>query len=193
MISYIIRLVISLLYPNNIKKNNCKTINYANRGMKLEALIDEANLFYQESDVAIIYKKPTPVAIGKVDYVNQNKVLTKGYFKCKSTLDYVGIYKGRYIDFDAKSTTNKTSLPLSNIHNHQLDHINNIIRHGGITFILIEINHLFYILKGEDLIEFIKNNERKSIPYSYITSRCHQIKIKYNPVLDYIKVIEKIY
>lgn len=185
--------MISLLYPNNIKKNDCSNINYANRGMKLEGLIDEANLYYQENDIAVIYKKPTPIAISKVDYVNNNKVLSKGYFKCKSTLDYVGLYKGRYVDFDAKSTINKTSFPLSNIHKHQLKHIENILRHGGISFLLLEINNLFYLLKGEDLISFINDNTRKSIPYTYIQENCFEIKLKYNPLLDYLKIVKEIY
>lgn len=183
--------MISLLYPNKIKKNNTKTICYSNRGMKLESLIDEANLYYKVNDIAIIYKKPTPITISKVNYENDEKVLTKGYFKNKSTLDYVGLYKGKYIDFDAKSTTNKTSFPLSNIHIHQLEHIKRIINHGGISFLIIEMNNCIYLLNGMDLLDFVSNMNRKSIPYKYIMEHCSEIKLKYNPSLDYIKIIEK--
>ena len=36
-------------------------------------------------------------------------MITKGFFRTPSTLDYNGIYRGRYIDYDAKETQNKTS------------------------------------------------------------------------------------
>lgn len=182
-----------MLYPCNNKKIYKKNICYANRGMELEALINEANDYYKVNNIAIIYKKPTPVTISKVKYENNKKVLTKGYFNNKSTLDYVGLYKGKYLDFDAKSTINKTSFPIKNIHNHQLKHIENIINHGGISFLIININNEIYLLKGEDILSFIENNNRKSIPYNYIKEKGFIIKLKYNPTLDYIKVIEQIF
>ena len=103
-------------YPNKIKKNNNKFITYANRGMTLEELINKTNDYYIETDQAIIYKKPTPIGIVKSDYKN----ITKAYFKAPSTLDYNGVYKGYYIEFDAKETNSSTSFPISNIHEHQL-------------------------------------------------------------------------
>lgn len=181
-----------LLYPNNIKKEYKKNISYANRGMNLESLINDANKYYEIHDIAIIYKKPTPVNITKVHYQG-NKVLTNGILKSKSTLDYVGLYKGKYLDFDAKSTVNKTSFPLSNLSNHQLKHIKNIINHGGVSFLIIEINNDIFVLRGEDLISFINNNSRKSIPYDYISTNGYLIKLKINPTLDYLKAINEIY
>lgn len=181
-----------MLYPNKVKTEYQKNISYANRGIILENIINEANKYYDLNNLAIIYKKPTPVNITKVKY-EKNKVLTTGLLQSKSSLDYVGIYKGKYLDFDAKSTTSKTSFPLSNISKHQLKHIQNILNHGGITFLILEINTEIYLLKGEDLLDFINNNKRKSIPYDYIKSNCCQIDLNYNPVLDYIKVIDKIY
>lgn len=49
--------------------------------------------------------------------------ITDGFFEAPSTLDYNGIYKGKYIEFDAKETKNKTSFPISNIHRHQIDYV----------------------------------------------------------------------
>ncbi|MDD2208012.1 MAG: Holliday junction resolvase RecU [Bacilli bacterium] len=181
-----------MLYPGNIKKEFNKQINYANRGMDLEALVNEANKFYEINDIAIIYKKPTPVNITKVKYEN-NKVLTKGQLKSKSSLDYVGVYKGKYLDFDAKSTLSKTSFPLSNISNHQIKHIKNVLKHGGLTFLIIEINNEIYLFKGETLIEFINNNERKSIPYKEIKNNGEKIALKYNPTLDYLNIVNRLY
>lgn len=181
-----------MLYPNKIKKENKQQISHANRGMDLENLINESNKYYLLNDKAIIYKKPTPVTISKVEYKNKVPKVT-GLLEQKSTLDYVGLYKGKYIDFDAKVTKNKTSFPLSNIHPHQFKHIENIIKHNGISFILLEINQEIYLIPGEKLIEFKNNNSRQSIPYNYIKDNYYKIEYSINPVLDYIKVIEKIY
>src|SRR5574344_2367490 len=113
--------------------------------MNLENLINEANDYYLQNDIAVIYKKPTPVAIKKVIVSGNDKKIT-GSLKQKSTLDYVGLYDGYYLDFDAKSTKNKNDLPLANIHEHQIEHIKKIINHKGLAFLIIEINNLFFIL-----------------------------------------------
>ena len=184
--------MVRLLYPNNVKKKYKKEISYANRGMDLEALINETNKYYIVNDIAIIYKKPTPIAIKNTEYQG-NKIKTTGYLQAKSTLDYVGIYKGRYLDFDAKSTQNKTSFPISNISAHQLEHIKNIINHGGISFLIIEMNNQIFLLKGEDLINFIADSNRKSIPYQFLEDNGYIVKIQINPRLDYLKAINQIY
>lgn len=160
--------------------------------MSLECLIDEANQYYLLTDQAVIYKKPTPIAIKTTEY-EQKKIKTTGYLKAKSTLDYVGLFQGKYLDFDAKSTLNKTSFPLNNIHEHQLKHISNIIRHQGISFLIIEMNNQIYLLKGENLLEFINHNKRKSIPYQYLQENGYLIKQGIKPTIDYLKVIKKIY
>lgn len=178
-------------YPNNIQKNYKGKINYTNRGMDLERLINEANAYYLENDIAIIYKKPTPIQVVDVDYKKMQ--INKGYYKEPSTLDYNGIYKSSYIEFDAKECHNKTSFPLSNIHSHQIEHIKRIIKHGGIVFLIISMNNNYYLLKGCDLIDFMNNFERKSIPYSYLEEKGYPINYKYHIGLDYIKAIDKAY
>ena len=40
-----------MLYPNNIKKDKNSFINYGNRGMNLENLINETNEYYLENDI----------------------------------------------------------------------------------------------------------------------------------------------
>ena len=181
-----------MFYPNNIKKEVKKNISFANRGMDLEKLISDANDYYLSVDKAVVYKKPTPVKISSVTY-KKDIPKVDGYLNQKSTLDYVGLYKGKYLDFDAKKTLNKNSFPLSNIHNHQLVHMKRIINHGGIAFLIIDINNEVYLLKGEDILSFIEENERKSIPYDYIKDKGYIIEYSYNPILDYLKVIDKIY
>lgn len=180
-------------YPNKIKKSMTRSINYSNRGMDLEGLINETNEYYVEKDIALIYKKPTPIGISEAVYTEHGRIIKNGYFKSPSTLDYNGIYQGKYIEFEAKETQSKTSFPLANFHEHQLKYIQKVLQHGGICFVLIRMNHFVYLLKGEDLMQFLKENTRKSIPYSYLEEYGFKIEEKYNPTLDYLKIVDEIY
>ena len=166
--------------------------SYANRGMGLENDINISNKYYLDNDIALIYKKPTPIRITKTNYKNMR--ITDGFFETQSTLDYNGIYKGYYIEFDAKETKSKTSFTLSNIHKHQIEHIKRVIKHNGIVFLIVRFTLLNkdYLIKGEDLMEFIYTNDRKSIPISYFEEKCYKLDIKYIPRLDYIKVVDKL-
>lgn len=177
-------------YPNKIKKDYHKNISYANRGMELENIINDTNEYLLAEDIALIYKKPTPIGIVKVNYENNKQVISKAYFASPSTLDYNGIYKGKYIEFDAKNTESKTSFPLSNVHEHQVNHIRNVIKHNGIAFLIIRINNLIYLLNGIDFINFIDSETRKSIPYSYIKEYGYELEYNYNKGLNYIKYVD---
>ena len=182
-------------YPGGVVSKKKSVINYANRGMNFEADINVTNKYYLDEDIAVIYKKPTPITINKVDYPSRlNAVITEAHFKTPSTTDYNGIYKGTYIDFEAKET-NLPYFPLSNIHEHQIDHLKKIINHGGIGFILVNFNKLnkVFLLTGESLFNFINTNTRKSIPIEYFESVGYEIKIKFNPRIDYLSIVDKIY
>lgn len=175
-------------YPNNSKKNYNKNISYSNRGMNLESYINLANQYYIDNSIALVYKKPVPITVLKTD---KNKI-SDAFFKEKSTLDYIGVYKGKYIEFDAKETK-LSSLPLSNIHNHQINHIRNLIKHDAITFLIIMIKDEFYLLMGSVIIYFIDKNERKSIPYEFIKKNGIELKYNYLKGLNYIEKLEEIY
>ena len=164
--------------------------SFANRGMGLENDINETNKYYRDYDIALIYKKPTPIRITKTNY--QNMRITDGFFESPSTLDYNGVYKGYYIEFDAKETKSKTSFTINNIHGHQIEYINKVLKHNGIVFLIVRFSSLNkdYVLSGKKLIDFINSNERKSIPLEYFEENCFKLNIKYAPRLDYIKVLD---
>lgn len=159
--------------------------------MTLEYLIEKANEYYIDNDIAYIYKKPTPIGVVSVSYKNGGKRITDAYYKTPSTLDFNGLYKGYYIEFDAKECNNKTSFPIHNVHEHQIKHIRNINNHGGIAFLIIMINEKYFLLPGKIFINFIDTEKRKSIPYEYITNNAFEIKINLKG-LDYINIIDKI-
>ncbi len=187
-----------MLYPKGIKvanQTNKDNIKYDNRGMGLENDINITNEHYAHCGTGFIYKKPTPIQITKVDYTNRSAVIKEAFFKEPSTTDYNGLYKGKYIDFEAKETNSVTSFPLSNIHKHQINHIKNIINNDGIAFIIVRFTRLLetYLLLGNDFINFIENNDRKSIPVSYFKELGYLIKDKYSPRCDYLSIIDNIY
>ena len=57
-------------YPNGIKKSITQNIpkTYKNRGMNLENMINDTNMYYIEKEKAYIYKKPNPIKLVKFDY-----------------------------------------------------------------------------------------------------------------------------
>lgn len=179
-----------------IKNLGARGVNYANRGMTLEADLGATNEFYLVNDKAIIYKKPTPITISKVNYPSRvEAVIKEGYFRTPSTTDYNGVYRGKYIDFEAKETRSHTSFPLGNIHAHQIEHLRRICKHGGIGFLIVRfttINKTF-LLTYEALESFLNSSDRKSIPITYFESNGYIIKDKYNPRVDYLSIIDDIY
>ncbi len=168
--------------------------SYGNRGMFLENIINDSNTYYNSIDKCLIFKKPTPIKVLNVSYpTNKSHLIDKAVYSSISTLDYNGIYREKYIEFDAKECHSKTSFPLSNIKDHQLEHIKKVILQKGIVFIIIFINNEFYLLKGETIIDFINNNNRKSIEYKYLKENGYLIKESYTPRLKYLDAVDEAY
>ena len=141
-------------YPTGIKKEisnkNKITRNYKNLGMDLENDINSTNEYYISKKKAYIYKKPTPIKLVNVDY--KKGEIKEAYFERPSTTDYNGIYRGKYIDFEAKETVNKIGFPLVNIHKHQINHIRNIVNEKGICFLIVRFikYNETYVLMAKD-------------------------------------------
>ena len=166
-----------------------------NRGMNLEEDINLSNEYYKEHNLCLITKRPTPINVVKVDY-SKGAIITNAYFEKQSTTDYNGVYKGKYIDFEAKSTHNKTSFPLSNIPSQQIDHLKRVLSQGGIAFFIIEFvtrNEETYLIDSSIVIDYYDNRKRQSIPYDDIKTRGSLIKRGYAPRLDYLPIIEEKY
>lgn len=183
-------------YPSGIKKQENKTVFYGNRGMTLEDDINKTNEYYLLHDIAVIYKKPTPIKIVDVSYPSRKEaIIKKAYFQIPSTTDYNGIYRGKYIDFEAKETTSSTSFPLANIHVHQIEHLKKVYYHKGIAFLIVRFTKLnkTFLLPIEELIPFLEEDKRKSIPLDFFHLHAFIILEKYNPRLNYLPIIDKIY
>lgn len=176
-------------YPNKKEHTNKTYIEYGNRGMTLESDINSTNKYYLENDIAVIYKKPTPTKVIKLE----GNRIKDGFYEIPSTTDYNGVYKGKYIDFEAKETKSKTSFPITNIHEHQIKHLERVNKHGGISFIIIRFTSInkTYLIFSKDFINYFKENTiKKSIPLSYIEEKGFLIKDGYNPVIDYLSIVD---
>ena len=180
-------------YPFSLKDNINKNINNKNKGMFLEDVINNTNEYYRLNNIALIYKKPTPIQIVKLS--TDREYIEKAFFKEKSTTDYDGIYKGKYIDFEAKECTSTTSFPLKNIKEYQLNHLTKVNDFQGIGFIIFYFTKIekFYLLYINEINDYIKNNsKRSSIPLTYFKEKNHEITLNLNFRIDYLKEIDKI-
>jgi recombination protein U len=177
----------------NIAKN-LKNGSYSNRGMTLEEDLNETNEYYRDRKIAVIHKKPTPVQIVQVDYPNRSAaVIKEAYFKLASTTDY----NGNYIDFEAKETQNPTSFPLKNFHQHQIQHMEEVLEQGGICFVILRFTRFeqVYLLEAQHLLSYwerMMNGGRKSITKEEIEQMGHYIPLGFQPRIDYIKVVERL-
>jgi recombination protein U len=198
----------SIRYPNgkayqpnesNKSQQTVKKFSYSNRGMTLEEDLNETNTYYLERHVAVIHKKPTPVQIVHVDYPSRSAaVIKEAYFKQASTTDYNGVYKGRYIDFEAKETKNSTSFPLQNFHQHQIDHMKEVLHQEGICFVILRFSTSdeVYFLQASHLLAFWERHltgGRKSITKQEVNAYGHKIQIGYQPRIHYISIIDELY
>ena len=185
-------------YPGGVKKTNIDTKkikrNHKNLGMNLESDINSTNEYYINKKKAYIYKKPTPIKLVKVDY--KKGLIKEAYFEKPSTTDYNGIYRGKYIDFEAKETINQKSFPLNNIHKHQITHIRNIANENGICFLIVRFTKIneTYLLMAKDFLNYIdnSNSSKTLIPIEYFKDYGYKITDKFIPRVDYLEIIDKL-
>lgn len=102
----------------------------------------------------------------------------------------MGIIQGVGVAFDAKET-NLKSLPLSNIHDHQVEFMQDIDNQNGLAFMIIHFKFCdeYYLIPYEELKYYYDNQTtRKSIPYSAMKK---EFIIELSPIgiLDYLPAL----
>ena len=181
-------------HSKNKTKTQKEDIVYKNRGMDFENDINLSLNYFAENNLALILKRTTPINVVRVDYSHGARIVD-AYFEKQSTTDYNGVYRGKYIDFEAKNSKSKTSLPLHNITPHQINHLEKVIKHGGIAFFMISLESLdkVYLLDASFVISFYKSKERASIPVSEITRNGIEVEQGYMPRYQILKAIDEAY
>ena len=188
-------------YPHKVFSRNSlnfpkkKSVDFANRGMSFEKMINDTNDYYLSHELAVIHKKPTPIQIVKVDYPRRSRAkIVEAYFRQASTTDYSGVYQGHYIDFEAKETRQKASMPMKNFHAHQIEHMEQVVKQGGICFVLLHFSTLnqTYLLPAPYLINFFKIDKgKKSMPLDYIQRHGYSISQNGLPSIPYLEIIQQ--
>lgn len=182
--------------PAKIKPSHSKEMSYSNRGKTLEDDLNETNQYYLTNGIAVIHKKPTPIQIVDVHYPKRSAAIIKeAYFKQASTTDYNGVYKGKYIDFEAKETKSTASFPLKNFHDHQIKHMQAVTAQGGIAFVIMRFSttDTIYLMSAKELFvywERMHAGGRKSITIQEVETTSTKIPLGFQPRIDYIKVID---
>ncbi|WP_051599983.1 Holliday junction resolvase RecU [Mycoplasma elephantis] len=121
-----------------------------NNGKFLEHLINQSISYYKLNDIALVHRVYLDISFLRVkDKLN----LEKAKICTKSTVDYYGLYKGKFFAFDAKSTI-KDYFDLSFIKKHQHDYLCDVIKHNGIGFYIIGFLNMnkYYWISAEKLI-----------------------------------------
>lgn len=133
-------------------------------GAKFENRLTKQFEKYRKEGKAYIFKIPVEFVVLR----KGAKIVSAFPKKQSPCLDYIGILpNGKAIVFEAKTTKNTTSFPLSNIKDYQYGLIDEIQNYVNNVFFIIEFRELneVYLVSGEVIKNFKENNERKSIPY----------------------------
>ena len=129
------------------------------RGSTLEDLINRTNERYDELDLALIQKIPTPITPVQID--KERRHITLAYFDKISTVDYIGSVQGIPVCFDAKECSADT-FPLQNIHEHQMRFMEKYEKQGGVSFLVIyySARNILYYMRFREIVRFWERSEQ---------------------------------
>ncbi|UJF15085.1 Holliday junction resolvase RecU [Jeotgalibaca sp. MA1X17-3] len=176
--------------PNKKVSNAQSGRTSARSGSSFEKEIEQTNLFYIRQGVAAVIKIPTGTRMaGKVNGV---PVWEPSH---KTGCDFMGVHRGKGIAFEAKSTQNKTSFPLSiykkdMVKPHQVRFLNEFQEALGESFILIRFRVLDRTFKLNiktylALTKKAKEANKTSLPLKWIESAAVEVERK-GYTLDYL-------
>ena len=162
------------------------------RGSTLEDFINKSNERYLEKGLALIQKIPTPITPVRID--KEHRHITLAYFDQRSTVDYIGAVQGIPICFDAKECSSDT-FPLQNIHEHQVQFMNDFEKQDGIAFLIIYYSHrnALYYMRFEEVKNFWnrgKNGGRKSVRIEELDQRFF-MNLQNGFFVPYLDMIQK--
>lgn len=160
------------------------------RGSSLEDIINFTNELYRQKGLAVIQKIPTPIT--PVEVSNEKRTITLAYFDKQSTVDYIGVVQGIAVCFDAKETALK-SLPIQNIHQHQIKFMEDFHQQNGVSFLLVNFTcyNEFYFLPLPVLKQYwdtAQKGGRKSIPYAAFEKQ-YLIETKQGAMIHYLEAL----
>lgn len=151
---------------------------YANRGMFLETIINYTIEIINNKKQALIFKQNPPIL-----YQN-NKIFKEK----KSNVDYRGVYHGKYLCFETKSTKSLT-LPWNNFKKHQLEYLENAFYLNAISFVIIYFSeHDAFFLVFWEKLKFLKV-QKKHWHIKKIEQNWYKSEIIYQFYLNFLKFL----
>ncbi len=165
----------------------------ANMGMNFESDVSKSCDYFRELGVADIYKRPTPIKVVKMSKTHPG-MIEEAYFMEKSTTDFVGIYKGKYIDFECKETIHD-SIPYHMIREQQFRHLKTVISLGGIGFFLVSFktSQEVYLLRAEVVLEEIEKKKHPGFKREFFQEKGVLVRRGYLPPYYLLEAIDKAY
>lgn len=162
------------------------------RGSALEELINMTIEKYRDNKLALIQKIPTPITPIQID--KEKRHITLAYFEQRSTVDYIGAVQGIPVCFDAKECAVDT-FALANIHEHQVEFMQDFEGQGGIAFFLIYYTKKdqFYYLRFTEFLSFwkrAKEGGRKSFRIEELTPEFF-LKTRGGVLVPFLELVQK--
>lgn len=160
------------------------------RGDVLEDLILLTNDYYNRTGLARVDKVHIPIKVVEID---ESGLIRKAFFEKKSTVDFIGVIQGLAVAFDVKETALK-SLPLKNIHLHQVEYMDSIQQQRGLAFLIVHFKFCdeYYLVPNEMVQHYYKSTDqagkRKSIPYAAMPDY-FKIERASNGILNYLPTL----
>lgn len=149
--------------------------------MKLEKIIEDKCNEYIKQGIAYIYKLPTDWIVQR-----KGKQIVSAFPKKKSTIDFMGSYKGLAVGIETKSTNNKTSFSFSNIADHQWDFFKKWITQAkGYYIVWFKTLDKMFLIKAEDMQNAKDTLGRKSAPLEWFKE--NGIELNDANFIEYIK------
>jgi len=153
-------------------------------------MLNHTNDMYRAKKLALIQKVPTPINPLRLN--GGDRTITLAYFEQKSTVDYIGVAQGVPVCFDAKETGRK-SLPIQNIHAHQIEFMEDFQAQRGLAFLIVhfKLTDEYFYLPFEVLKEYwlgSRGGKRKSIPYGAFEAEL-MIKSRQGYLLHYLEAV----
>ncbi|MBF7096538.1 Holliday junction resolvase RecU [Alkalibacter mobilis] len=162
------------------------------RGSTLEEFVNLTNEEYMRCGLAVIQKLPTAIKPIRLD--QEKGIINLAYFEQKSTVDYMGNIQGIPVCFDVKET-GKDSLPISNIHEHQLEFMEKFRKQNGLAYIIVRYSKIdrCFLIPFEEIKRYwddAARGGRKSIPWKSMNIK-YEIKREGTFLLHYLKAVNE--
>lgn len=162
------------------------------RGSTLEDFINRTNERYLAQGLALIQKIPTPITPVRMD--KEHRQITLAYFDQRSTVDYIGAVQGIPICFDAKECHADT-FPLHNIHEHQVEFMENFEKQEGIAFFIIyySVRNELYYMRFAEMKKFWERGQgggRKSVRFEELNPEFF-MQLKGGVYVPYLEMLQK--